>query len=162
MSMDESEAVSFFDEMVNDTPSTARETYVLESETGHELTVYIKQLDRAYVIDKLAELPDEMLQQMEDVDDPENMDEEDAIEATNGLGGLSGDAIRAFEELCAEGMDHSDLTTLQAWVSREEEKWGGDDTGGAPSQSTRMPPDTPTMSPHSGPGPPMKGNTRRL
>ncbi len=113
MSMDESEAVSFFDEMVNDTPSTARETYVLESETGHELTVYIKQLDRAYVIDKLAELPDEMLQQMEDVDDPENMDEEDAIEATNGLGGLSGDAIRAFEELCAEGMDHSDLTTHQ-------------------------------------------------
>jgi len=113
MTMDETEAVSFFDEMVNDKQGTVREKYVLESESGHEIEVFIKQLDRAYVIDKLGELPDEMLQQMEDVENPEDLDEEDAMQATGGMGGLSGDAIRAFEELCAEGLDHGDLTTHQ-------------------------------------------------
>ena len=113
MAMDETEAVEFFDEMVNDSQGTAREEYVLESESGRELSIHITQLDRAYVIDKLSELPDEMLQQMEDVDNPEDLNEEDAMEATSGMGGISGDAIRAFEELCAEGMDHPDLDSIQ-------------------------------------------------
>jgi len=110
--MDESEALSFFDEMVNDSQRTTRETYILEAESGHELELHVKQLDRAYVIDKLNELPDEMLEQMQDVDDPENISEEEALQATGGMS-ISGSAIKAFEELCAEGMDHPELTTHQ-------------------------------------------------
>jgi len=84
------------------------------------------------------------------------------IERTCGECGGDGEVEQTRERMLHELTNNQLSFLLQAWVSREEEKWGGDDTGGAPSQSTRMPPDTPTMSPHSGPGPPMKGNTRRL
>lgn len=112
MSMNESDAVEFFDELVNGSQSGAdTEQYILEADSGQELTVQIEQLDRAYVIDKLNELPEEMLGQMEDVENPEQVDEEEVMQQADGMGGIDGDAIRAFEELCAEGLEHPHLTT---------------------------------------------------
>lgn len=107
--MDEAEAIEFFDDVVGDSQETKREEYVLEADNGRELEIYVEELDRTYVIDKLNELPDEMLEQMAQVEADE-IEEEEAAEAA---GGLSGDAIRSFEELCAEGMENPHLDTIQ-------------------------------------------------
>jgi len=108
--MSESQAVQFFDEVVGDDEFSedSYEEIVLESDRGRELTMEIHELERTYVIDKLNELPDSMLQGLDDVDDPEDIDEEEAAEA---VGGLSGDAVRAFESLCAEALYHDEYTS---------------------------------------------------
>jgi hypothetical protein len=117
MSMNESEALEFFDDVVGDSKSSSSEEYVLESDNGRELNVEVVELDRSYVIDQLNELPDEMLEQMTEIEDEGDIDEQQAAQAA---GGISGDAIRAFEELCAEGMEHPELTTHQLQMLAQE------------------------------------------
>lgn len=113
MSMEETDAMQFYEEVVGDdnSKSTQKQKFVLEASNGRELTVLLKPADRKYVIDKLNQLPDEMLEMFEKVDDVEDVEDlEEEADVGTVLGGLSGDAIQAFEDLCAEGMSHHKLT----------------------------------------------------
>lgn len=107
--MDEGDALTFFEDVVGgeNHSSMSRKEFVLTAANNRELTVYLTQLDRKFVIDQLNKLPDELLEMFAEVEDPEEIDED---EATSALSGLSGSAIEAFEELCAESMDHEELT----------------------------------------------------
>ena len=113
MSMEQEDALDFYDEVVGGengagAPPSTKKEYTLEAANGRELTVDITPLDRKYVIDKLNDLPDELLELFSGADDPEEAQRK--AEENNALAGLSGDAIGAFEELCAESMDHLELT----------------------------------------------------
>lgn len=112
MSMEQEDAMVFFEEVVDDNdphaiPDPERE-FVLEAANGRELTVGIVPCDRKFVIDQLNKLPDELMELLSEVDDPEEAQER--AEEQNALTGLSGSAIEAFEELCANGMQHDELT----------------------------------------------------
>jgi len=111
--MNEGDAMEFFDEVVGgeDGPhAPSQETeYVLEAQNGRELTVTLKPVDRKFAIDKLNDLPDELLELFSEVEDPEEAQRQ--AEEAGALAGLSGSAIKAFEELCAESMSHPKLTT---------------------------------------------------
>lgn len=112
MTMDEGDALEFYEEVVggNDPHAvpTPEEEYVLEAANGRELTVGLTPADRKFVIDQLNKLPDELMEMLSEVEDPEEAQER--ADAQNALTGLSGSAIEAFEELCAEGMQHPELT----------------------------------------------------
>lgn len=110
--MNEGDALDFYEEVVGgeDGPHTARKkrkTFVLEASNGRELQIDLVPVDRKFVIDQLSKLPEELLEMFSEADDPEDIDED---QAANVLGGLNGDAIEAFENLCAEGMEHPELT----------------------------------------------------
>lgn len=110
--MEEGDALGFYEEVVggengpNAAPDTEKE-FVLEAQNGRELTLTLVKSDRKYIIDQLNKLPDEMMEMFAEAEDPDEIDEE---RATDVLGGLSGDAIEAFEEICATGMEHPELT----------------------------------------------------
>jgi len=111
--MNEADALDFFDEVVGgeDGPhaaTTERREFVLEAANGRETTMLLTPCDRKYVIDQLNKLPDELLEMFAEADDVEEAQEE--ADATDALTGLSGDAIEAFENICATGMEHPDLT----------------------------------------------------
>jgi hypothetical protein len=110
--MEEGDAIEFYDEVVGEQtgPHTPDETkeFVLEARNKRELTVTLEPVDRKAIIDELNNLPDEMLDMFSEADDPEEAQEE--AEATDALGGLSGDAIHSFENICAAGMNHGKLT----------------------------------------------------
>lgn len=108
--MNEGDAFTFYEEVVGgeDDVDQDRIEYVLEANNGRELDLYLTKLDRKFVIDKLNELPDELLELFAEVDDPEEAQER--ADEQNALAGLSGDAIGAFESLCAESMEHGELT----------------------------------------------------
>lgn len=87
-------------------------TRILEAQNGMELEVELYGPDRDEIFDKLQQLPDELLEVLteEDIDDPEEAQAE--ADEAELLQGMSGDAIRAFEEICALGMRHpGELTT---------------------------------------------------
>ena len=109
--MNEGDAFAFYEDVVGGeegVDNTEQVEYVLEAENGRELELYLKEIDRKFVIDKLASLPDEMLEMFSEVDDPDEAQRR--AEEQNALTGLSGDAVGAFEELCAESMEHGELT----------------------------------------------------
>ena len=111
--MEQGDALDFYDEVVGGEKGKhkapeKRKQYVLEARNGRELTVDLTPLDRKFVIDQLNRLPDELLELFSEVDDPEEAQEQ--ANAQNALTGLSGEAIGAFETLCAESMDHAELT----------------------------------------------------
>lgn len=107
------DALQFYEDVVgSDDPHATQiqKEFALQATSGRELTVGLIRVDRKFVIDQLGSLPDEMLEMFAEADDPEALDEE---EATDAMGGLSGDAIAAFEELCQAGMEHPELTDTQ-------------------------------------------------
>lgn len=109
--MNEGDAFTFYEEVVggeDGVDNTDQIEYVLEAANGRELDLYLTKLDRKFVIDKLNDLPDEMLELFAEVDDPEEAQER--ADEQNALAGLSGDAVGAFEELCAASMEHGELT----------------------------------------------------
>lgn len=113
--MDQADALEFFNDVVGESnphavPEPERE-YVLQAATGRELKVGLIACDRKFVIDQLNKLPDELLELFSEVDDPEEAQEK--ADASNALTGLSGDAIEAFENLCAESMQHVELSDVQ-------------------------------------------------
>lgn len=112
MSMEDGDALDFYKDVCGgengDHIVDEGEEYVLEANNGRELTVELTPLDRKFVIDKLNELPEELLELFDQADDPEEAQEE--ADATDALSGLSGDAIDAFESLCSESMEHGKLT----------------------------------------------------
>jgi hypothetical protein len=109
--MPEVDALDFYDEVVgNDTPHAQGGSveYTLSASSGHEFTLELQELDRKVVIDKLSELPDEMIDMFDGAETAEEAQQR--AENQNALTGLSGDAIRAFEEICALSMTHEQLT----------------------------------------------------
>ena len=113
MSMEQEDAIQFYDEVVGGesgehAPPATKETYQIEAANGRTLTVDLVKVDRKDVIDQLRRLPDELLEMFDEVDDPEEIQEEQG--AANALKGLSGDAIAAFEDICKMGMEHPELT----------------------------------------------------
>ena len=109
--MNEGDAFAFYEDVVGGeegVDNTEQVEYVLEAANGRELELILTELDRKFVIDKLNSLPDEMLEMFSAVDDPEEAQRR--AEEQNALTGLSGDAIGAFEDLCAESMEHGELT----------------------------------------------------
>ena len=113
MSMEEGDALDFYEDVVGNEEQSDHvvdkgEEYVLEAKNNRELTVELVPLDRKFVIDKLNKLPDELLEVLDEADDADEATEE--ASASDALGGLSGAAIEAFEELCAESMEHGELT----------------------------------------------------
>lgn len=110
--MEEGDALEFYEEVIGgeEGPHAApdkKKEFVLEAANGRELTVELVPADRKFVIDQLSNLPEDLLEMFSEVDDPEELDEN---EATSALTGLSGDAIESFENLCSEGMQHGELT----------------------------------------------------
>lgn len=109
--MPEVDALEFYDEVVgNDTPHAQGGSieYTLSASSGHEFTLKLKELDRKVVIDKLSELPDEMIEMFEGAENAEEAQRQ--AQNQNALTGLSGGAIKAFEDLCALSMTHEELT----------------------------------------------------
>ena len=109
--MNEGDALDFYDDVVggNDGATVDQSVeYVLEAANGRELTVTLEPIDRKFVIDQLNKLPSEMLELFSEVDDPDEAQE--MAEEQNALSGLSGEAIGAFEDICAESMEHGKLT----------------------------------------------------
>jgi len=108
--MQEEDALQFYEDVVSGeaNASSGSVQHVLEAANGRELTVDLTELDRKYVIDQLNSLPDEMLEMFSEADDPEEAQRK--AEEQNALTGLSGGAIESFENLCAESMDHAELT----------------------------------------------------
>jgi len=110
--MNQGDALEFFDDVVGGEDGAhapdATVEYVLEAQNGRELTIELVEVDRKFVINKLAALPDEMLEMFTEVDDPEEA--QARAEEEQALGGLSGDAIESFEDICAAGMEHPQLT----------------------------------------------------
>lgn len=109
--MNEGDALDFYEDVVEDGDATGPDKsveYVLEAANGRELTIELTEVDRKFVIDKLNALPDEMLEMFSEVDDPEEAQER--AQEQNALTGLSGDAVGAFEAICAKSMEHAELT----------------------------------------------------
>lgn len=112
--MEQDDAIEFYDEVIggdDDYKITPEEQRVLEARSGHQLTVDLVKVDRKEIIDELRKLPDELLEMFDGAEDPEEVQEE--ATAANALQGLSGDAIEAFENICAKGMEHPELTQHQ-------------------------------------------------
>jgi len=104
--MPEVDAMEFY-QRVTDNESKSKQ-YTLEHETGAELTVDITEVDRSYVLDQINRLPDEMLDTLSEAEDEDEAQE--LAEEQNMLSNVDGETVLAFENLCAEAMDHDELT----------------------------------------------------
>lgn len=105
--MTEVDAMEFY-QRVTDSKSTSTE-YTLEHTTGAELTVELNVVERKFLLDEIARLPDEMLDTLteaEDEDEAQEMAEDEGM-----LSNVNGDTILAFENICVEAISHPELTT---------------------------------------------------
>lgn len=99
-------------DFVNRATSTSNERsseYVLEHESGAELTVELRPVDRKKLLDEIGRLPDEMLETLSEAEDEEEAQE--LAEEQNMLSGVNGNTVLAFENICAESFYHDDLTS---------------------------------------------------
>lgn len=112
MPTEHGDALEFFEDVVGDDdphaePDPERE-FELEAANGRVVVMGLVPCDRKFVIDQLNKLPDELLDLLSEVDDPEEA--QARADEANALTGLSGQAIDAFEQLCAKGMQHEEYT----------------------------------------------------
>lgn len=106
--MEEVEAMAFYNAVTDDDGEDKSKEITLENATGEALTVSLTVVDRDYLMDQITQLPDAMLETLEEAEDPEEA--EDKAEDANMISNVNGDTIRAFESICAAGMDHEELT----------------------------------------------------
>lgn len=100
--------MEFYQEVVGSEQKS--ESYVIEhSASNKELEVEITEVDRQFVLDELARLPDELLETFDEAEDEQEAQE--LAEDSNLLSGVNGDTILAFENLCAESLRSEKLTS---------------------------------------------------
>jgi hypothetical protein len=104
--MADTEAIDFYNEVMDSEEQT--EEYTLEHERGYELTVELTSANRKDVLDEINKLPDEMLAAISEAEEGE---EAEVAEEQNMLANVDGDTVDAFEEICAMGMQHDELTS---------------------------------------------------
>lgn len=104
--MADTEAIDFYNEVMDKDEQT--QEYTLEHERGYELTVELTSADRKAVLDEINKLPDEMLAAISEAEEGE---ETEVAEERNMLANVDGDTVDAFEQICAMGMQHDELTT---------------------------------------------------
>lgn len=103
------DAMEFFDRVVDDEDDEAGRTITLEHESGAALDVQVSGLDRKTVIDQIKHLPDSMLDAMSGAESAEEAEEQ--AREQNMLTDVDGETIKAFEELCTDGVSHNELTS---------------------------------------------------
>lgn len=106
--MAEVDGLDFYNK-VTDSTSETREYTLTDGPTNAELTVTLKKVGRKQLLDELNKLPDEMMETIAEAEDEEEAEE--LAKEQNMLSGVNGDVVDAFEALCAESMEHDDLTT---------------------------------------------------
>lgn len=105
--MTEVEAMEFYNRAVNSESKTKQHT--LELDSGAELTVDLVPVDRTILMNEIGRLPEEMLETMSEAEDEEEAQE--MAEEENMLTGIDGDTIHAFQNICAESIEHEEWTT---------------------------------------------------
>lgn len=106
--MTEVDAMEFYTRVTDSDQSSTTE-YTLEHQSGAELTVTLTDVDRKFLLDEINRLPDEMLAMLSEAEDEDEAQE--LAEERNMLSNVDGNTIDAFESICAESMDHEELTT---------------------------------------------------
>lgn len=107
--MQEVEAMDFVERVTEDDAKRDSTERVLEAQDGAALTVEIVEVERGYMLDQLQKLPEEMLSALAGAEDPEEA--QDQVEEEDMLTAVNSDTIDAFENLCAAGIEHADLTS---------------------------------------------------
>jgi hypothetical protein len=113
------EAMEFFEEVVDDSDDDdIVDTTVLEHKTGKKLEVNIVQIERNELLDELNALPEDMLEVLAGADGTDEAQEE--AEERGMVSAVSGDTARAFESICAKGLEHPQLTSknMEMMVSK--------------------------------------------
>lgn len=104
--MEEQDALDFYKKVIGGRDQTVREI-TLTHKDGDELDVELHPVERKKLLDQIQRLPDELLEVIAEADDAEEA--EDEVDAAALLRGMSGEAVAAFEEICALGLKHPDL-----------------------------------------------------
>ncbi len=109
--MQEEDALSFYERLTQGT-----ETYKeisLEHKTGATLSeVRMYAIDKQTLAGVIERLPDEMFEAVEGAEDADEAEEE--LEDRGGnMSAVTESTVDAFEDLCSESLDHSDLTDIQ-------------------------------------------------
>lgn len=109
--MQEEQALEFYDRITSGTESY--QTITLEHNSGAELDgVEMHPVSKRILASVIERLPDEMFEAVEDAESPEDAEEE--LEDEGGsIGAVTEETVEAFEDLCVESLNHSDLTPTQ-------------------------------------------------
>jgi hypothetical protein len=105
--MTEVDAMEFYKRVAESDRSEAE--YTIEHESNAQVTVTLTVVDRKTLLDEIARLPDEMLDMLTEADDEDEAKE--LAEEQNMLTGVNGDTILAFENICAESIQHEEWTS---------------------------------------------------
>jgi hypothetical protein len=109
--MQEENALSFYERITQGTEKYKEIS--LEHETGATLNnVRMYAIDKQTLAGVIERLPEEMFQAVEGAEDAEDAEEELEQEGGN-MSAVTEDTVNAFEDLCAESLDHEELTDIQ-------------------------------------------------
>jgi DNA polymerase II large subunit len=111
MPMEQNEALNFYERITEG--KKKYDVIELEHSSGATLSgVEMHPVDKRTLAGVIEELPAEMFEAAEDV---ENVDEaeEQIREEADSTSAISEDTVTAFEELCDHSLDHDELTTPQ-------------------------------------------------
>jgi len=106
--MQEVEALDFFERVTDEDGQKEETKRTLSVDDGAALTVTVTGVDRNWLFDQLDRLPDEILAVIAGAEDPEEANEE-AVEE-DLLTNVNGETLRTFEDICARGLSHPELT----------------------------------------------------
>ena len=109
--MQEEEALDFYQRITEG--KKRHQTISLTHSSGSTLEgVRMHPVDKKTLAGVIEKLPEEMFDAVEDAEDAD--DAEEQLEEQGGsLGAVNADTVDAFEELCAEALDHPELTKPQ-------------------------------------------------
>lgn len=109
--MQETEALDFYERVTEGTEQYKEIT--LEHESGAALPgVRMYAIDKRTLAGVIERLPSEMFEAVEGAENPEEAEEE--LEESGGsLDAVTEETVGAFEDLCAESLDHEDYTSTQ-------------------------------------------------
>jgi hypothetical protein len=116
--MQENSALDFYDRIVEGKDDSS--TITLEHSSGRKLKgVRIKPVDKRVLASVVQRLPDAMFDAVEESDNPEEA-EENLEEQGMSTSAVTEQTVAAFEDLCAESLQHDELTSTQMTQIIEE------------------------------------------
>lgn len=109
--MEQENAIEFYERVTGGTDNY--KTVALEHSTGAELGGFeMYAIDKKALARTIQRLPDDMFEAVEGAEDAE--DAEAQLEDEGGdLSAVNEDTVEAFEDLCAESLDHPEYTSVQ-------------------------------------------------
>lgn len=106
--MPEVDALDWYQTVVGE---SVEEEYELTHTTGAAITVRLKPIERATLLDEISRLPEEMLETLSEAEDEDEAQE--LAEEQNMLSSVDGNTVKAFESICVEGMYHEKLSSRE-------------------------------------------------